>query len=173
MKIVATPMCSDVLKLAGVTDFETNIDPDSTDADIAVVLSETSTDMESVRIKLNTFSQIKKSVMILMDKFGGKCSLSELNVPDFDRENENIRVKVYSDFLRDIVDDMGFKVVDEGEIYNYLVYPDYLTDKLSDEIDKMGFQAVEVPSHKNTPKNPIKRAELRYKLLEKKICMKP
>lgn len=173
MKIVATPMCSDVLKLAGVKDFETNIDPDSTDADIAVVLSETNTDMESVRIKLNTFSQIKNSVLVLRDRLGCNGSVYKLKLPDFDPQHKNIRVKVYSDFLRDIVEDMGFNVVGEGESHQYIVYPDYLTDELSDEIYEMGIMAVEVPSHKNAPKNPIKRAELRYELLERKICMKP
>ncbi len=37
----------------------------------------------------------------------------------------------------------------------------------------MGDYVIEVPTHKKAPKNPIKRAEMRYKLLEKKICMKP
>ena len=56
MKVVTTPMCQEILRLAGVQDFEVTKHPDSADADIAVVLSETDTKMESVKIKLNTFS---------------------------------------------------------------------------------------------------------------------
>ena len=86
-------------------------------------------------------------------------------------ENRNIKVKVYSNFLRDIVDDLGFKIVSEDP--DYLVYPDYNRNLLSDEIVTMGDRVVEIPSHKNAPKDPIKRAETRYKLLEKKLCTKP
>ena len=70
MKIVTTPMCEDVLKLAGIMEFDTNSYPDSTNADIAIVLSETDTTMKSVKIKLNTFTQIKTSVEMLQDMFG-------------------------------------------------------------------------------------------------------
>ena len=45
MKIVTTPMCEDVMKLSGVKEYDVNLIPDSTDADIAVVLSETNTSM--------------------------------------------------------------------------------------------------------------------------------
>ena len=69
MKIVTTPMCKDVLRLAGVREFYVNSDPDSTDADIAVVLSETDTTMKSVKIQLNTFLQIRESVEMLRDLF--------------------------------------------------------------------------------------------------------
>ena len=169
MKIVTTPMCKDALKLAGIMEFDTNSSPDSTDADIAVVLSETDTTMKSVKIKLNTFTQIKSSVEMLQEMFG--TSAVELNFDNskylgFDgTENRNIKVKVYSNFLRDIVDDLGFTIVNEDP--DYLVYPDYIMDLLSDEIITMGDRVVEIPSHKNVPKNPIKRAETRYKLLEK------
>jgi hypothetical protein len=175
MKIVTTPMCKDVLKLAGIMEFDTNSYPDSTNADIAVVLSETDTTMKSVKIKLNTFTQIKTSVEMLQEMFG--ASAMELNFDnnkylEFDRSrNRNIKVKVYSNFLRDIVVDLGFTIVYDDP--DYLVYPDYMRDLLSNEIVTMGDRVVEIPSHKNAPKNPIKRAETRYKLLEKKLCMKP
>jgi segregation and condensation protein B len=177
MKIVTTPMCKDVLRLAGVREFVVNSDPNSTDADIAVVLSETDTTMKSVKVKLNTFFQIKKSVEMLRDIF-------ETNAVKYDTidyifknsqqsENRKIKVKVYSNFLKEIIDDLGFTIVSGNQNHHYLVYPDYIRNELTDEIITMGDRVVEVPSHKNAPKNPIKRAEMRYKLLEKKLCTKP
>ncbi len=174
MKIVTTPMCKDVLVLAGIKEFDINSDPDSTHADIAVVLSETDTTMKSVKIKLNTFTQIKKSIEMLREIFDVDAELDIYGSDHikFDRsENGNIKVKVYSNFLRDIVDDLGFTIVSEDP--DYLVYPDYIRSVLSDEIITMGDRVVEIPSHKNAPKHPIQRAEMRYKLLEKKLCMKP
>ena len=175
MKIVTTPMCEDVLKLAGIKEFDVNSDPDSTDSDIAVVLSETNTIMKSVKVKLNTFTQIKNSVEMLRDMF--ETDIDEYDPQDyifseFNRSlNRKIKVKVYSNFLKDIVNDLGFTLVSGN--HHYLVYPDYIKNELSDEIITMGDRAVEVPSHKNAPKNPLKRAEIRYKLLEKKLCTKP
>jgi predicted MPP superfamily phosphohydrolase len=91
---------------------------------------------------------------------------------EFNRSlNRKIKVKVYSNFLKDIVNDLGFTLVTGN--HHYLVYPDYIKNELFDEIITMGDRAVEVPSHKNAPKNPLKRAEIRYKLLEKKLCTKP
>lgn len=175
MKIVTTPMCEDVLVLAGIKEFDINSDPDSTDADIAVVLSETDTTMKSVKIKLNTFTQIEKSVEMLREIFDINEMKLDIYTNDsikFDRsQNGNIKVKVYSNFLRDIVDDLGFTIVFGDP--DYLVYPDYIRSVLSDEIITMGDRVVEIPSHKNAPKHPIQRAEMRYKLLEKKLCMKP
>ena len=175
MKIVTTPMCEDVLNLAGIKEFDVNSDPDSTDSDIAVVLSETNTIMKSVKVKLNTFTQIKNSVEMLRDMF--ETDIDEYDPQDyifseFNRSlNRKIKVKVYSNFLKDIVNDLGFTLVSGN--HHYLVYPDYIKNELSDEIIKLGDRAVEVPSHKNAPKNPLKRAEIRYKLLEKKLCTKP
>lgn len=175
MKIVTTPMCEDVLNLAGIKEFDVNSDPDSTDSDIAVVLSETNTIMKSVKVKLNTFTQIKNSVEMLRDMF--ETVVVEYDPQDyifseFNRSlNRKIKVKVYSNFLKDIVNDLGFTLVTGN--HHYLVYPDYIKNELFDEIITMGDRAVEVPSHKNAPKNPLKRAEIRYKLLEKKLCTKP
>jgi segregation and condensation protein B len=175
MKIVTTPMCEDVLNLAGIKEFDVNSDPDSTDSDIAVILSETNTIMKSVKVKLNTFTQIKNSVEMLRDMF--ETDIVEYDPQDyifseFNRSvNRKIKVKVYSNFLKDIVNDLGFTLVTGN--HHYLVYPDYIKNELFDEIITMGDRAVEVPSHKNAPKNPLKRAEIRYKLLEKKLCTKP
>jgi segregation and condensation protein B len=175
MKIVTTPMCEDILKLAGIKEFDTSSNPDSNHADIAVVLSETDTMMKSIKIKINTFTQIKTSVKMLREMFGtesAELDLRNIEYIKFDRSvNRNIKVKVYSNFLRDIVDDLGFTIVSEDP--DYLVYPDYNRNVLSDEIVTMGDRVVEIPSHKNAPKDPIKRAETRYKLMEKKLCTKP
>jgi segregation and condensation protein B len=52
-----------------------------------------------------------------------------------------------------------------------VVYPDYMKDDVRAEIkDK---KAVEIPSHKNAPRNPFKRAEMRYHILERNLCTKP
>ena len=175
MKIVTTPMCEDVLNLAGIKEFDVNSDPDSTDSDIAVVLSETNTVMKSVKVKLNTFTQIKNSVEMLRDMFETdvvEYDPRDYSFNEFKRSlNRKIKVKVYSNFLKDIVDDLGYTIVSGN--HHYLVYPDYIKNELFDEIIMMGDKAVEVPSHKNAPKNPLKRAEIRYKLLEKKLCTKP
>ena len=175
MKIVTTPMCKDVMMLAGVREFEVNPDPDSTDADVAVILSETDTTIKSVKLKLNTFSQIKESVEILRDTFETDPVLYKPKDFEFHgvnkSENRKIKVKVYSNFLKDIVDDLGYTVVSKDQ--DYLVYPDYLRDQLSNELIMMGDKGIEVPSHKNAPKDALKRAEMRYKFLEKKLCTKP
>jgi len=177
MKIVTTPMCENVLKLAGVREFIVNLDPDSTDADIAVVLSETNTAMKSVKVKLNTFSQIKNSIEILSELFETDALKYDMKGNVFTNsqqsQNKKIKVKVYSYFLKEIIDDLGFTIVSGNRDYHYLVYPDYIRDELTDEIITMEDRIVEIPSHKNAPKDPIKRAEMRYKLLEKKLCTKP
>lgn len=177
MRIVTTPMCKEVLKLAGIPDFIVSRDPDSVDADIAVVLSETKTNIKSIKIKLNTFPQIEESIGTLSEIFGTETPESSNyntekeeveNLRKFN-ENQKIKVKVYSNFLRDIVEDMGFKVVDRD--YDFVVYPDYMEDEIKDAMKNK--KAIKVPSHKNVPDDPLERAKLRYKILERKLCTKP
>ncbi|KAF5089269.1 hypothetical protein [Methanobacterium aggregans] len=176
MKIVTTPMCQEILRLAGVQDFEVTKHPDSTDADIAVVLSETDTNMKSLKIKVNTFSQINESLKEISKVFGTKPLVKDVGCESTagtsvdPSDNENMKVKVYSNFLGEIVEDMGFMTVSVHQ--DYLVYPDYMKDELVDEISTMGDRAVELPSHKNAPLNPVERAKLRYNILEKRLCMK-
>ncbi len=178
MKIVTTPMCQEILRLAGVQDFAVMKNTDSAGADVAIVLSETDTNTKSIKLKLNTFSQINDSIKMISDIFGTQPVVSSVGndgVLDSSNENRKIKVKVYSNFLKDIVEDLGFTVVHENDdqnIYDFLVYPDYMKDKITDEIKLNGFRAVEIPSHRNVPLNPIKRAELRYNILEKRLCMK-
>ena len=101
LKVVTTPMCEEIVKLAGISNYTVSKAPDSVGADMAVVLSETKLSTKSIKIKLNTFSHMKDDVM-----------------------NENV-------------------------------------------------ETVEIPSHKNVPLSAIKRAEMRYNILEKRLCMKP
>lgn len=222
MKVVTTPMCQEVLELAGVSEFTVTRNFDYKDADIAVVLSETELDENNqtrfIKIKLNTFYQINESIKTISilgteirdqkirDKkninqeikdqknsdqhiLGQKSSDQEINdqesisqeIRDYNLEkvnyfkirrnnNRKIKVKVYSNFLKDIVEDMGFTVVSQNG--DFLVYPDYLKTEIMDEITLMKNRAFEIPSHKNAPKNPLKRADMRYKILEKSLCTK-
>ena len=124
MKIVTTPMCEDVLRLAGINEFDVNSDPDSTDSDIAIVLSETHTNMKSVKMKLNTFSQIKDSVGMLREMFDTdtvEYDHQDNVFREFNRSvNRKVKVKVYSNFLKEIVNDLGYTLVSEDQHYSCL-----------------------------------------------------
>jgi hypothetical protein len=85
-------------------------------------------------------------------------------------ERKKIKVKVYSNFLKEIVTDMGFTLVEDQ--YDFVVYPDYIRRKISAEIEALGDRAVEIPSHKNAPIDPLERAHMRYKILEERLCMR-
>lgn len=119
MKIVTTPMCQEVLRLAGVQDFTVMKNTDSADADIAVVLSETNTSKKSIKIKLNTFSQIDDSIKLISDTFGTKPIVPHTGRQDVQgsmsaediKSRSRVKVKVYSKFLGEIVEDLGFTVV--------------------------------------------------------------
>lgn len=78
---------------------------------------------------------------------------------DFKRD---IDVKVYSEFLKDIVLDMGFNV--DSDNFDYVVYPDYLKNKVEESEN-----LVEIPSHGDISKNPFERIEVRYAILENLI----
>lgn len=179
-------MCGEILTLAGALDFLVYEFPDDImgadiknhdpRAELAVILGETEINHDVatiiLRIKLNTYSQIKESVKIVSNLLGTKPLSYNLPSPPGEiNDNGKIKVKVYSNFLRDIVEDMGFMITDEQD-YDFLVYPDYLKHKIKDEVSYAGERSVEIPSHKNAPLNPIKRAEMRYKILEKNLCMK-
>ena len=69
MNIITTPMCEDILKIAGVDDY-TVVKPSYIEnADVAVVLSETKTDIPKIPVKLNTYQQIYDSIFIIKNKF--------------------------------------------------------------------------------------------------------
>ncbi|HSO25251.1 MAG TPA: hypothetical protein VLR54_01385 [Methanobacteriaceae archaeon] len=220
MRIVATPMCEEILIMAGITDYLVNKHPDMEEADFAVVLSETETQMPSLKIKLNTFPQIKESILKIAEIYNSAINsqlnsnypLNDLDYPltDLDlnlsltlskispwanskqkkilrKNNRKIKVKVYSLFLKDIIEDMGYLVV--GENPDFVVFPDYLEEKITkttdiqinskdkskiDESDKYNdVKYLKVPSHGDVPINPLERAAMRYKLLEGELCMKP
>lgn len=183
MKIVTTPMCQEILHQAGVSEFQVNSKGFYDDADIAFVLSETKISENShtkfIKLKLNTFNQIKESITKVSHILGteplNKQFKFELeNSYKRNDENRKIKIKVYSKFLKEIVEDMGFCTVTEDN-YDFLVYPDYLKDKIKEinsEINFIGERAIEMPSHRNAPLNPIKRAEIRYQILETNICIR-
>lgn len=178
MKIATTPMCQEILRLAGVSQFQIIKDGVYRDVDLAVVLSETKnhddTSTEFIKLKLNTFNQIEDSIKLVSNRLGteplGKNLSKGISNQKRD-ENKKIKVKVYSHFLGDIAEDMGFTIVTD-ESYDFLIYPDYLKKELKKELQEAGKKAVELPSHRNAPLNPVKRARMRYEILENRICMR-
>ena len=172
MKIVTTPMCEEIVKLAGVSDYAVNKFPDEEEGDLAILLSESKVEMDSLPIKLNTPSQIFQSI-----KEVSKIASNELSDMDvlalFDdyelckkylnsNFKHDVNVKAYSEFLKDIVNDIGFNIVEEDFVY--VIYPDYLKEKVA-ESDNL----VEIPSHGGISKNPFERVEVRYAILENLI----
>ena len=69
---------------------------------------------------------------------------------------------MYSEFLKDIVSDVGFDIVSDN--FDFVIYPDYLEDKVVESEN-----LVEIPSHNGISKNPFEKAELRYRILENLI----
>ncbi len=172
MKIVTTPMCEEIVKLAGITDYVINKFPQTEDGDLAILLSESKVDLPALRIKINTPSQIFKSIKQVSKLTSHELDDGEIISYFDDFEickkylnsdfKRGIDVKVYSEFLKDIVLDMGFDIVTEN--FQYVIYPDYLKDKVT-EIANL----VKIPSHNEVSKNPFKKAELRYSILENLI----
>ena len=173
MKIITTPMCEDVLKIAGLTDYKVVKPTDIKDADFAILLSETKSEIPKISIKLNTYKQLYESIKLIEKKFNtqsNKKSLEKIeNLIDENNQKRSIRrkinVKVYSKFLNDTIDDMGYNICDEN--YDYIIIPDYMNIEINDKK-----QVILVPSHKNVSKDVIQRITDRYELLEKKLCMK-
>ena len=54
MRIVTTPMCEEVVRLAGINDYKVNKNPDLEDGDLAILLSESKVEMNSLAIKRKT-----------------------------------------------------------------------------------------------------------------------
>ena len=172
MKIVTTPMCEEIVRLAGIDDYVINKFPQKDDGDLVVLLSESRVDMPALRIKINTPSQIFESIMEVSRLTSNELDGDEISSFFDDYEickkylncniKRKINVKVYSEFLKDIVSDMGFNMVSDD--YRYVIYPDYMKDEVL-ETDNL----VEIPSHNEISKNPFKKAELRYGILENLI----
>ncbi len=169
MKIITTPMCEEIVKLAGISDYSVNKNPDLEEGDLAILLSESKVKMNSLSIKINTPSQVFESIK-KVSKLTQK-ELSDEDVLIFFKDYElckkylvsnfkrDINVKVYSNFLKDILLDMGFNSVSKN--FDYVIFPDYLKDKV---IEKENL--VEIPSHDDISKNPFEKIEIRYSLLE-------
>jgi len=172
MKIVTTPMCEEVVKLAGISEYTVNKHPSKEDGDFAILLSESKTDMDSLAIKLNTPSQIFESIK-KVSKLTSKV-LSDDEILTFFEEYElsykylkndfkrDLNVKVYSEFLKDIVRDFGYNVVETNP--DYVIYPDYLKDTVVETSN-----LIEMPSHSIVSKNHFERVEARYAILENLI----
>lgn len=172
MKVVTTPMCEEIVKLAGIKDYAVNKFPDEKDGDLAILLSESKVRMNSLLIKINTPTQIFESIKKVSQIAGNELTDEEITSFFDDYElcrkylnsdfKRNINVKVYSEFLKDIVSDAGFNIVSDG--FDHVIFPDYLKDKVI-ETDNL----VEIPSHNAISKNPFEKAELRYAILENLI----
>ena len=171
MKIVTTPMCEEIVKLAGIDDYTINKFPQKSDGDLAILLSESRVEMDALQIKINTSKQIFESIRKVSRL---KSELADDEILPYFEEYElcrkyldsdckrDINVKVYSEFLKDIVNDVGFNIVSEG--FDYVIYPDYLKDEVI-ETENL----VEIPSHNSISKNPFEKAEARYSILENLI----
>ena len=172
MKIVTTPMCEEIVRLAGIKDYAVNKFPQKSDGDLAILLSESKVEMDAIQIKINTSRQIFESIKKVSGLTDEELSDEEILVyfkdyelckkylnHDFERD---VNVKVYSEFLKDIVSDVGFNIVSDN--FDYVIYPDYLIDKVEETEN-----TVEIPSHNSISKNPFDKAELRYSILENLI----
>ena len=172
MKIVTTPMCEEIVKLAGVTDYNVNKFPSKEDGDFAILLSESKLKMDGLAIKINTPKQVFESIK-KVSKINGN-ELSDIDVQGFFEDyklakkylnsdfKRDVNVKVYSEFLKDIVLDLGFNIV--ADDFDYVIYPDYLKDKVIESEN-----LVEIPSHNSISKNPFEKIETRYSILENLI----
>lgn len=172
MRIVTTPMCEEVVKLAGIKEYKVNKNPDLEEGDLAILLSESKVKMDSLAIKLNTPLQLFESIKEvsrfnkelsdeeILEFFNGyECCLKYMK----NHDNSHVKVKVLSNFLKDIIYNIGFEMCDED--YDYLIYPDYLKEKTLKE----DVELVEIPSHGFVSKSPFERIETRYGILEKLI----
>ena len=173
MKIITTPMCEDILKISKIKDYEVVNVNKIADADVVITLSETQVDIPKISVKLNTYSQLLESVKTLSTRFDTRYDEDKVreieSLMDENNKNrykrEDIKVKVYSNFLTDTIRDMGFQITDDD--YDYIVIPDYMKD----EIEKRD-NLIIIPSHKNVSFDIIKRINERYQLLESKLCTK-
>ncbi|MBQ6219293.1 MAG: hypothetical protein IJJ47_06130 [Methanosphaera sp.] len=171
MKIITTPMCEDILTIAGLSNYEVVNPKEIKDADIAILLTETKSEIPKLSIKLNTYTQILESVLKVQKKFNTRINNNQLdevkNLIDENNEKKDNRkstkVKVYSNFLKETVEDMGFNLCDEE--YEYIVMPDYMDIPEEDNV-------IIIPSHTNVSKDLLERVKERYDLLERELCTK-
>lgn len=206
MIVVTTPMCRQIVEWAGLKEFKVNKFPDEEEGDFAILLSESKVKMDSMAIKINTFAQIKESIKtvsnalfeknliekaigdeeieVIFNDYKGDVEYALLDEDEFNKirkSSNDKRVKVYSEFLKDIVSDIGAVVIDFsydkngndeynedlGLDFDYLVYPDYLEEKVlkRENLESNEFKAIKILSHNNISKDPILKAESRYAVL--------
>ena len=206
MIVVTTPMCRQIVEWAGLKEFKVNKFPDEEEGDFAILLSESKVKMGSLAIKINTFAQIKESIKTvskvlfernLIEKAIGDegiesifndykddveyALLDENEFNEIRKSNKDKKVKVYSEFLKDIVLDIGADVIDFtydkngnddkandlGMDFDYLVYPDYLEEEVlkRENLKSNEFKVIKILSHNNISKDPILKAESRYATL--------
>ena len=207
MIVVTTPMCRQIVEWAGLKEFKVNKFPDEEEGDFAILLSESKVEMDSLAIKLNTFSQISESIKTVSDCLFEKgwsekaivdeeidaifndykndvkyALLDEDAFNEIRKSKEDKKVKVYSEFLKDIVSDIGADVIDftydkngndedngndSVSDFDYLVYPDYLEKEVleRENPDSKDFKSIKISSHNNISKDPILKAESRYSIL--------
>ncbi len=207
MIVVTTPMCKKIVEIAGLDKFKVNKYPDDEEGDLAILLSESKVKMPSIAIKLNTFSQIKESILKLTDYFYEnkliETKISEEDIltifkeyclndsffkeyfcnseydgvskgillnQEFKKRNKYKKVKVYSEFLKDIVKDMGCDIVEDNS-FNYVIFPDYLKSQVIEfnKINKENLIFIEIPTHSNVSKDPLVRVVDRYSFLFKNL----
>lgn len=168
MKIVTTPMCEEIVKYAGITNYTINKFPQKKDGDLAIILSESTTELKNIKIKINTFKQIKDSIEKI-SLYGRKQKPSiesifkkyPIAMKYLNNTPHNLTsLKVYSNFIKDIAEDMGFQIVDKNP--DYVIAPDYLKDKVDED-------AIIISSHNNITSDPLKKAVMRYSILEEYI----
>ena len=206
MIVVTTPMCRQIVEWAGLKEFKVNKFPDEEEGDFAILLSESKVKMDSMAIKINTFAQIKESIKTvsnalfeknliekaigdeeieaIFNDYKGDVEYALLDEDEFNKIRKSCndkRVKVYSEFLKDIVSDIGSDVIDFkydkngkdgdnedlGMDFDYLVYPDYLEEEVlkRENLESNEFKAIKILSHNNISKDPILKAESRYATL--------
>ena len=206
MSVVTTPMCRQIVEWAGLKEFKVNKFPDEEDGDFAILLSESKVKMDSMAIKINTFGQIKESIKtvsnalfeknliekaigdeeieVIFNDYNVDVEYALLDEDEFNKIRKSCndkRVKVYSEFLKDIVSDIGLDVIDFkydkngkdgdnedlGMDFDYLVYPDYLEEEVlkRENLESNEFKAIKILSHNNISKDPILKAESRYATL--------
>ena len=206
MIVVTTPMCKQIVEWAGLKEFKVNKFPDEEEGDFAILLSESKVKMDSLAIKINTFRQIKESIKTVSKAFFEKnliekaigdegiesifndykddveyALLDENEFNEIRKSNKDKKVKVYSEFLKDIVLDIGADVIDFtydkngnddkandlGMDFDYLIYPDYLEEEVlkRENLKSNEFKVIKILSHNNISKDPILKAESRYATL--------
>ena len=212
MIVVTTPMCKQIVEWAGLKEFKVNKFPDEEEGDFAILLSESKVKMDSLAIKINTFRQIKESIKTVSNALFERnliekaidCEsieaifndykenglqyavLDEYELAKIRKSNKDKKVKVYSEFLKDIVSDIGTDVIDFtydkngnddkandlGMDFDYLVYPDYLEEEVlkRENLKSNEFKVIKILSHNNISKDPILKAESRYATLIEEMC---